>query len=113
MGESPGLRSLNRFLRRSVLHEGDHHMEGTTARPAAFTGDGKRRLRSRPSQIGENDMPAGRSFKHQLSLQDKLTAWSDEVCKQAAQLPRGSEREVLLAKICMRGSDRRSQKALS
>jgi len=58
-------------------------------------------------------MPAGRSFKHQLSLQDKLTAWSDEVCKQAAQLPRGSEREVLLAKICMRGSDRRSQKALS
>jgi len=79
------------------LHEGDHHMEGTTARPAAFTGDGKRRLRSRPSQIGENDMPAGRSFKHQLSLQDKLTARS--VCKQAAQLPRGSEREVLLAKI--------------
>ena len=42
-------------------------------------------------------MPAGRSFKHQLSLQDKLTARS--VCKQAAQLPRGSEREVLLAKI--------------
>jgi hypothetical protein len=42
-------------------------------------------------------MPAGRSFKHQLSLQDKL-AWSDEVRKQAAQLPRGSKREVLLAK---------------
>jgi hypothetical protein len=43
-------------------------------------------------------MPAGRSFKHQLSLQDRLNAWSDEVRKQAARLPRGPEREVLLAK---------------
>ena len=43
-------------------------------------------------------MPAGQSFKHQLSLQDRLNAWADEVRKQAAQLPRGPEREVLLAK---------------
>ena len=43
-------------------------------------------------------MPAGRSFKHQLPLQDRLNAWADEARKQAAQLPRGPEREVLLAK---------------
>jgi hypothetical protein len=43
-------------------------------------------------------MPNRRSFEHQLSLQDRLTAWSEKVCKQAAELPRGPEREVLLAK---------------
>lgn len=59
---------------------------------------GKRRLRSRPSLIRENDMPNQRDFKHQPPLQDRLTAWSDEVRKQAARLPRGPEREVLLAK---------------
>jgi hypothetical protein len=98
MGELPGLRSLNRFLRRPVLHETGHHMDEITARPAAFIGDGKRQLRSRPFQTRENDMPAGHSFKPRQSLQDRLNAWSDEVRKQAAQLPRGPEQEVLLAK---------------
>ncbi len=73
-------------------------MEETTVRRAALPVMGERRLRFRPSQTEEKDMPAGHSFKHQLSLHDKLTAWSDEVRKQAAQLPCGSEREVLLAK---------------
>jgi hypothetical protein len=47
-----------------------------------------------PKQLEFKHQP----FNHQPSLQDRLTAWSDDVRKQAARLPRGPEREVLLAK---------------
>jgi hypothetical protein len=39
-----------------------------------------------------------RPIKHQLSLQDRLTAWAEKVRKQAAMLPPGAGREALLMK---------------
>ena len=43
-------------------------------------------------------MQKRRRFKQQLTLQERLTAWSAEVREQAAQLPPGPEREALLKK---------------
>jgi hypothetical protein len=37
-----------------------------------------------------------RRFKQNISLQDRLTAWSKEVRDQADQLPPGPERDDLL-----------------
>ena len=37
-----------------------------------------------------------RRFKQQLTLQDRLAAWSKQVREQAAALPPGPEREALI-----------------
>ena len=37
--------------------------------------------------------------KHQLTLQDRIVAWAKEVCAQAATLPPGPEREMLIKKV--------------
>ena len=39
-----------------------------------------------------------RRFKHQLTLKDRLAAWSSTVRAQAEQLPPGPEKEQLLKK---------------
>jgi hypothetical protein len=39
-----------------------------------------------------------RRFKLQLTLQDRLAAWSKQVQEQAAALPPGPEREALIKK---------------
>ena len=39
-----------------------------------------------------------RRFKQQLTLQDRVSAWSKQVEAQAAALPPGSEREALIKK---------------
>jgi hypothetical protein len=41
-------------------------------------------------------MKSRRRFKQNLSLQDRLAAWSKEVRDQAAQLPPGPERDAML-----------------
>lgn len=51
-----------------------------------------------------------RRFKQQLTLQDRLFAWSDEVHRQASKLRPGPEREALVRKarqadIAMQCSD--------
>jgi len=37
-----------------------------------------------------------RRFKQNISLQDRLTAWADQVREQAKKLPPGPEREAQL-----------------
>lgn len=39
-----------------------------------------------------------RRFKQQLTLQDRLAAWSKEVLEQASKTPPGPERDALLKK---------------
>jgi hypothetical protein len=39
-----------------------------------------------------------RRFNHQLSLQDRLSAWVKQVQEQASKLPPGPERDSLLKK---------------
>ncbi|MBR0823015.1 hypothetical protein [Bradyrhizobium liaoningense] len=39
-----------------------------------------------------------RRFKQQVTLQDRLAAWSKKVEEQAAKLPPGPEREALIKK---------------
>jgi len=39
-----------------------------------------------------------RRFKQQLTLQDRLAAWSKEVLEQAKKLPPGIERDALIKK---------------
>lgn len=39
-----------------------------------------------------------RRFKQQLSLQDRLASWADEVRAKAKQLPPGAEKDELLRK---------------
>jgi hypothetical protein len=41
-------------------------------------------------------MKSRRRFKQNLSLQDRLIAWSKEVREQAALLPPGPDRDVML-----------------
>ncbi|WP_426612500.1 hypothetical protein [Bradyrhizobium sp. McL0616] len=43
-------------------------------------------------------MQKRRRFKQQLTLQDRLAAWSKEVKEQADALPTGPEREALIKK---------------
>lgn len=43
-------------------------------------------------------MQKRRRFKQQLTLQDRLAAWSKEVIEQAAKLPPGPERDALIKK---------------
>lgn len=43
-------------------------------------------------------MQKRRRFKQQLTLQDRLAAWSNVVMEQAAQMPPGPERDALLKK---------------
>jgi len=43
-------------------------------------------------------MQKRRRFKQQLTLQDRLAAWSAEVREQAAKMPPGPEREALIKK---------------
>ncbi|WP_426615776.1 hypothetical protein [Bradyrhizobium sp. McL0616] len=43
-------------------------------------------------------MQKRRRFKQQLTLQDRLAAWSKEIHEQAAILPPGPERDALLKK---------------
>jgi hypothetical protein len=45
-----------------------------------------------------NAMQKRRRFKQQLTLQERLTAWSKEVLDQAAKLPPGPERDALIKK---------------
>ena len=40
-----------------------------------------------------------RRVKHQLTLQDRIVAWAKEVREQAAALPPGPDREMLLKKV--------------
>jgi hypothetical protein len=49
-------------------------------------------------QLGDNAMQKRRRFKQQLTLQERLTAWSKEVLDQAAKLPPGPERDALIKK---------------
>lgn len=39
-----------------------------------------------------------RRFKQQLTLQDRVSAWANQVKEQAASLPPGPEREALIKK---------------
>ena len=39
-----------------------------------------------------------RSFKQNISFQDRLAAWAKEICEQAAKLSLGPERDALLKK---------------
>lgn len=39
-----------------------------------------------------------RRFKQQLTLQDRLSAWVEQVQEQASRLPPGPERDALLKK---------------
>ena len=39
-----------------------------------------------------------RRFKQQLTLQDRLAAWSKQVEEEAAKLPPGPERDALIKK---------------
>nr|WP_271584382.1 hypothetical protein [Bradyrhizobium sp. CCBAU 45389] len=43
-------------------------------------------------------MPTRRRFKQQLSLQDRLAAWVEQVRDQALRLPPGPKRDALLEK---------------
>ena len=43
-------------------------------------------------------MQRRRRFKQILSLQDRLTAWADQVRRHAEKLPPGPERDALLKK---------------
>jgi hypothetical protein len=43
-------------------------------------------------------MTTRRRFKHNKSLQDRLTAWAEGVRDQAALLPPGPDRDALLMK---------------
>lgn len=43
-------------------------------------------------------MQMRRRFKQQVTLQDRLAAWSKKVQEQAAKLPPGPEREALIKK---------------
>jgi len=43
-------------------------------------------------------MPKRRRSKQQLSLQDRLAAWAQNVRKQAEELPAGPEQDALLKK---------------
>jgi hypothetical protein len=45
-----------------------------------------------------NAMQKRRRFKQQLTLQERLTAWSKQVLDQAAKLPPGPERDALIKK---------------
>jgi len=45
-----------------------------------------------------NAMQKRRRFKQQLTLQERLTAWSKESLDQAAKLPPGPERDSLIKK---------------
>ena len=40
-----------------------------------------------------------RRVKHQFTLQDRIVAWAKEVRAQAAMLPPGPERDMLLKKV--------------
>jgi hypothetical protein len=40
-----------------------------------------------------------RRVKHQFSLQDRIIAWAKEVREQAAMLPPGPDRDMLLKKV--------------
>ena len=40
-----------------------------------------------------------RRVKHQFTLQDRIVAWAKEVREQAAALPPGPDREMLLKKV--------------
>jgi hypothetical protein len=40
-----------------------------------------------------------RHVKHQFTLQDRIVAWAKEVREQAAALPPGPDREMLLKKV--------------
>jgi len=40
-----------------------------------------------------------RRVKHQSTLQDRIVEWTEEVREQAAALPPGPDREMLLKKI--------------
>jgi hypothetical protein len=37
--------------------------------------------------------------KHQFTLQDRIVAWAEEVRAQAAELPPGPDRDMLLKKV--------------
>lgn len=43
-------------------------------------------------------MPKRRRFKQQLTLQDRLASWSNEVLEQARKLPPGPDRDTLMKK---------------
>lgn len=43
-------------------------------------------------------MQKRRRFKQQLTLQDRLAAWSKDIMEQADRLPPGPEREALIKK---------------
>jgi hypothetical protein len=40
-----------------------------------------------------------RRVKHQFTLQDRIVAWAKEVREQAAKLPPGPDRDMLLTKV--------------
>ncbi len=43
-------------------------------------------------------MQKRRRFKQQITLQDRLAAWSTSVLEQAAKLPPGPEKDALIKK---------------
>jgi len=44
-------------------------------------------------------MKKRRRFKHLITLQDRIIAWTKEVRAQAAALPPGPDRDTLLKKV--------------
>jgi hypothetical protein len=44
-------------------------------------------------------MQRRRRFKHQSTLQDRIVEWVKEVRNQAAELPPGADRDMLLKKV--------------
>jgi hypothetical protein len=44
-------------------------------------------------------MPDHLRFNHQITLQERIVAWAKAVRKEAAMLPPGPERDMLLKKV--------------
>jgi hypothetical protein len=44
-------------------------------------------------------MKKRRRFKQELTLQERLTAWTEEMKVQAAKLPPGPERDAIIKKV--------------
>jgi hypothetical protein len=44
-------------------------------------------------------MQRRRRFKHQFTLQERIVVWAKEVREQAAKLPPGPDRDMLLKKV--------------
>ena len=71
----------------------------TVAKRIIAIGDERSHGPSRLRKRGSPQMTQRRHrFKQELTLQDRLAAWSNEVLEQAAKLPPGPEKDALIKK---------------